>query len=251
MRKMETSLTETSGKLMEVFRKSLESLPTRDEFGPLIDDFHKLDADEKEKLKQKDKDLVNFIANFKRGVNIRLQAGDITRMEAVLFIAVALIFEQVESILFELKKVTGVVPPNEEPPKPDLPPEPGPTPRTPEHRPIPSNETAGIVPTGEQFRSCGKEGEVEICSSGDGGTEAPPRISITGHSKNSSGVSECAIEFKFYTVRNNDEVLVHTDTVRKGSSTPSRRGRWSRVTAKCLESHVQNSECHISWTEQP
>ncbi len=112
-------------------------------------------------------------------------------------------------------------------------------------RPQGVGQTAPIRPTGEQFRSC-ENGIEEDIYSWDGEL-TPPQVSVTGHGKNSGGVSECKIEFKFYDMLNFEQRLVHTDIVTKGSSTPTRRGRWTRVTAKCLSS-PETQECRISWT---
>ena len=250
---MQTRLESASEKLVDAFQRGLESVDDADEFIRLADEFHQLDDDPKKTLVAKDKVLINAIAGFLRGLRGALDAGDITRSEFILLRALALLVVQVEHILWELKQHTGVVPPNEPEPKPE-PPKPGPGPQPgppgPGPEPGPGRDTAGvspIAPTGEQTRDCGEKDEVEIYSCT--GDEAPPRVSITGHGKNSHGLSECEIEFKFYTVQDGQTQLVYTDRVSKGNSTPSRHGRWSKVTAKCLTSPVKNPECRFSWTQ--
>jgi hypothetical protein len=91
-----------------------------EEFVKLVGEFHALDDPEKEKLKQKDKDFVNFLRNrFARDVLRAFQRGNITITEQNLFLMVAVLFIQVESILWELKGYA-----KEPIPKPDpLPPD--------------------------------------------------------------------------------------------------------------------------------
>jgi len=108
-----------------------------------------------------------------------------------------------------------------------------------------------LTTTGEKTLKCGQESEEEIYSfDGDLTIDAPPLRTITGHGKNSEGNTECKVEFRFYSLVNNKPQVAKTDTVGR-NSTPSRTGRWVKVTAKCLSSQVENPECRISWTVGP
>lgn len=114
-------LASLSSKLLGAFEQQLQSLqPAREDLNEIITAFHKLDAAEEDKLRQKDKDLVNMIASFMRTVGRLYQAGKISEEEAILFVSIGGLFNQVESILWELKKLPG------DPPQADPIPEPGP-----------------------------------------------------------------------------------------------------------------------------
>ena len=112
-----------------------------------------------------------------------------------------------------------------------------------------SGTSLGI--TGEMNLDCEMTHEQDIYSDeGPPGEPAPPRT-ITAHTKNSEGTSECAVEFRFYVrTGENPSTLIATDTVKRGS-TPSRTARWTQVTAKCLRSPVENPSCRVSWTIDP
>ena len=117
------TLASLSSKLLSAFEQQLQSLqPRSEDLNQLITAFHKLDAAEEDKLRQKDKDLVNMIASFLRTVGQLYREDQISEAEAALFVSVAGIFSQVESILWELKKLPG------DPPQADPIPEPFPDP---------------------------------------------------------------------------------------------------------------------------
>lgn len=207
-------------------------------------------GDPKEKLRKKDDEFIKRIKDFLAEIQLSFRNREITLPEARLFLLIYILFNWLERILWELKGYDGD--------PPGLPPLPSPTPG-PQHEPQPGTPhgpqpdpkvaagVAPIAPTGEQTRTCGQKNEEDVYSYD--GDEAPPQKTVTGHSKNSDGMTECQVEFKFYTAP--DGQPAHTDTVSKGNSTPSRQGRWRKVTAKCLTSQVQNPECRISWTVAP
>jgi hypothetical protein len=107
-----------------------------------------------------------------------------------------------------------------------------------------------LTVTGQKTLTCQTD-EVEIYSfDGDRSMEAIAQKTITGHAKNSDGNTECKIEFRFYALgEGGKEREVRKDTVARGDSTPSRTGRWTRVTAKCIDPPpVERPQCRLSWT---
>ena len=85
----------------------------------VIDAIHKAPQDEKEKLRQKDQTLVNGIEAFRQ----YLQTQDhMPKGTIVAFLIIVGLLNQIEAILWELKKLPG------DPPTPEQPPPPPPTP---------------------------------------------------------------------------------------------------------------------------
>ena len=84
----------------------------------ILREFHLAPGDEKEKLRQKDQELVNIIAAFQGFIAVQ---GYMPQNTALAFQTLAEMFTLVEGILWELKGEEG------EPPKPE-PPSPPPSP---------------------------------------------------------------------------------------------------------------------------
>src|SRR5712692_2052393 len=87
---------------------------------------HATEASERLKLLDKDQLLIDNIDIFKRAVRRFFRQGQITFPEAQLLIAVATLFGNVESILWELKGEEGPVPPPTPRPEEPEPPRPNP-----------------------------------------------------------------------------------------------------------------------------
>ncbi len=128
---VESPVDSLSRRIIDTFPRRLNG-DTRgdDEFRKLTWEFHRLDEPEEFKLRVKDKLLVATLAVFRQKVDAALKANDITRTEAILFYRVADIFDQIEAILWELKKLPGEPPKYPHPPEPK-PPEPEPKPPEP------------------------------------------------------------------------------------------------------------------------
>jgi hypothetical protein len=118
------TLRSAADKIVRAFKENLERFGDGEEFSRLASEFHTLKGDPKQKLIEKDRALINMIANFKFVLNLFFQASDITKFEYILFLGVAEMMEQIEHIFWELKQHTGVVPPEAPEPKPDPIPEP-------------------------------------------------------------------------------------------------------------------------------
>lgn len=87
---------------------------------------HRAGAPEEDKLIEKDRLLIDLVADFKKGIRAEFAAGNITRVEALLFARVSVIMVAIEDVLWELKGQKG---PKPEPrPLPEGDPDPSPRP---------------------------------------------------------------------------------------------------------------------------
>lgn len=91
----------------------------RERLARLSDRLHAARAPEKDKLREKDQLVIDLIARFEDALTRRGAVCEITRVEFLLFQAVADILNAIEDVLWELKGNQGPKPRPSPPPQPD------------------------------------------------------------------------------------------------------------------------------------
>jgi hypothetical protein len=115
--------TEVVGKdLKELFIRGVD-LEEFNEVTRLISEFHAIPGDGKKKLDDKDQQFVTLYSVLERMVILAGRAGHINKIQLLLFLAIVGIFQQLESILWELKGHTSKEPLPKPDPLPPLPPD--------------------------------------------------------------------------------------------------------------------------------